>query len=69
MTFLISNAVGAIAWVATWVSVGYLAGDHIAAIYADVTRYAVYVAIAAVVVVLALGVIQLRRHRKRRADG
>jgi membrane protein DedA with SNARE-associated domain len=69
VTFLISTAVGAVAWVATWVSLGYLAGDHMAAIYADLTRYAVYVAIAAVVVVLALAAIQLRRHRKRLAGG
>jgi len=69
VTFLISSAVGAVAWVATWVSLGYLAGGHIAAIYADLTRYAVYVAIAAGVVAAAWIAIQLRRRRNRRADG
>ncbi|HUN32288.1 MAG TPA: DedA family protein [Trebonia sp.] len=69
VSFLISSAVGAVAWVATWVSLGYLAGGHIAAIYADLTRYAIYVAIAAAVVVAAWIAVQLRRRRKRRADG
>ena len=69
VTFLISSAVGAVARVATWVSLGYLAGGHIAAIYADLTRYAVYVAIAAGVVAAAWIAIQLRRRRNRRADG
>jgi membrane protein DedA with SNARE-associated domain len=67
VTFLISNAVGAAAWVATWVSLGYLAGGHIATIYADVTQYAVYVAIAAAVLVVALGAYHLRKRRRAAA--
>jgi membrane protein DedA with SNARE-associated domain len=62
-TFTTFNAIGAVAWVATWVSAGYLAGDHIAAIYADATRYALYVAIGAAVLLGAW--IGLRAYRRR----
>jgi membrane protein DedA with SNARE-associated domain len=64
-TFAIFNAIGAVAWVATWVSLGYLAGDHIEAIYGDITRYALYVVIAAIVLVVALIVRHLIRRRQR----
>jgi membrane protein DedA with SNARE-associated domain len=50
--FLFYNGAGAAVWVAVWVSAGYLAGDHINAIYRDATRYSAYV-LGAVVVVLA----------------
>jgi membrane protein DedA with SNARE-associated domain len=50
--FLVYNGLGAAVWVGVWVSAGYLAGDHINAIYRDATRYSAYV-LAAVVVVLA----------------
>jgi membrane protein DedA with SNARE-associated domain len=66
--FGISSAVGAAAWVATWVSLGYLAGGHIGTIYADVTRYAVYAALAAVVVAAAWLAYHLRKRRRSRAD-
>jgi membrane protein DedA with SNARE-associated domain len=66
--FGIFSAIGAVAWTGTWVSLGYLAGDHIAAIYADVSRYALYVAIAAVIVIAAWIALRLRqRARTRRA--
>lgn len=61
--FTTFNAIGAVAWVATWVSAGYLAGDHIAAIYTDATRYALYVLIGAVVLLGAW--IALRIYRRR----
>jgi membrane protein DedA with SNARE-associated domain len=48
-TFLIFNVIGACAWVATWLTLGYVAGDHIAAIYADVNRYFLYLLIVLVV--------------------
>lgn len=68
--YLISSAAGAAAWVATWVSLGYLAGGHIATIYANLTKYAIYLAIAAVVVALAWGAYHLRKRRRARAtDG
>jgi membrane protein DedA with SNARE-associated domain len=64
-TFTLFNAIGAVAWVATWVSLGYLAGDHIDAIYRDVSRYSLYVLIALVV---ALAAYITRRVMKRRSD-
>jgi membrane protein DedA with SNARE-associated domain len=50
-TFTFFNAVGACAWVATWVTIGDLAGDHIDTIYTDVNRYSLYVVIALAVLV------------------
>jgi membrane protein DedA with SNARE-associated domain len=50
--FLFYNGLGAAVWVAVWVSAGYLAGDHINAIYRDATRYSGY-ALAAVAILLA----------------
>jgi len=67
VSFLISSAVGAVAWVATWVSLGYLAGGHIVAIYGDLTRYAIYVAIAVAVVLAAWAGYRLRKRRRARA--
>jgi membrane protein DedA with SNARE-associated domain len=67
VTFTTFNVVGAVAWVATWISLGYLAGDHIEAIYTDVTRYFLYVIIA-VAVALAVWIgLRVRAARKRRA--
>ena len=37
-TFTFYNVIGGCAWVATWVSVGDLAGDHIGTIYPTSTR-------------------------------
>jgi membrane protein DedA with SNARE-associated domain len=65
LTFLIFNVIGACAWVATWVTLGYVAGDHIGTIYADINRYFLYVLIA--LVVLLAGYIGWRRLRRRRA--
>ena len=61
--FTVYNILGACAWVATWVSLGYLAGDHIAAIYTDVSRYALYVVIGAVVLLAAWLTFRVRRRR------
>lgn len=63
VTFMTFNVIGAVAWVATWVSLGYLAGDHIEAIYSDVSRYALYVIVAAVVVLAAWIALRLRLRR------
>ena len=61
--FLAFNALGAALWVATWTSVGYLAGNHITTIYDAVNRYALYLLGAIAVLIVAL----LVRHRCRRA--
>jgi membrane protein DedA with SNARE-associated domain len=62
--FMFYNAVGSVAWVAVWVSAGYLAGDHIAAIYKDTTRYSIYVLIAVVVVLAAYVAWRIVRRRR-----
>ena len=51
--FLFYNGLGAVVWVAVWVSAGYLAGDHINAIYRDATRYSAYVLAAVLVLLVA----------------
>jgi membrane protein DedA with SNARE-associated domain len=66
-TFAFFNVFGACAWVATWVSIGYFAGDHIDSIYRNVNRYSLYV--LAVLVVLLMAYITrrlVRRHRDGR---
>ena len=67
LRFLIYNAAGAVAWVAVWVSAGYLAGDHIEAIYKNVSRYAVYLLIALVVLLAAYLATRLARRKRRMA--
>jgi len=38
-TFTIFSLIGACAWVATWVTIGDVAGSDINTIYSDVNRY------------------------------
>ncbi len=61
--FLAYNALGAAAWVGLWVLAGYLAGDHIGAIYAEFRRDQKYVlgAVAAVTVAALVGWLRTRR--------
>ena len=61
--FLAFNALGAALWVGTWSAVGYLAGNHIQAIYTQANRYALYLLAAAALAIVALIV----RHRRRGA--
>jgi membrane protein DedA with SNARE-associated domain len=65
--FVLFNAIGASAWVTVWTTAGYLAGDHIDAIEAAISRYQWY-AIAALAVALA-GYLVRRRRRHRKAAG
>ncbi len=62
-TFAFFNVFGACAWVATWVSIGYFAGDHIDSIYSNINRYSLYVLV--VLVVLLLAYISWRLVRRR----
>ena len=66
LRFLVFNAIGAALWVGTWVSLGYLAGNHIATIYHYITLYSYYVLSA--LVVLIVGYIVWRRRRRRAAS-
>jgi membrane protein DedA with SNARE-associated domain len=62
--FVVFNAIGAAAWVGVWCTAGYLAGDHIAAIEATISRYQRYAIAAAILA--AAGYIALRVIRRRR---
>jgi membrane protein DedA with SNARE-associated domain len=65
--FVIFNTLGAVLWVVAWASAGYLAGDHITAIYDAVSRYSLYLLVALAVVVAALIIrAAVRRHRHAR---
>jgi len=64
VTFTAYNLIGACAWVATWVTIGDLAGGHIDAIYKDINRYAIYLLIALVVLLAAYIVLRVLRRRR-----
>jgi membrane protein DedA with SNARE-associated domain len=66
--FLFFNAVGSVLWVALWSSVGYLAGNHIGTIYADLVRYLLYLLIALAVLVAAWIARAVLRRRRRGAQ-
>ena len=68
LKFVAFNALGAALWVGTWVSIGYFAGQHISTIYNDVTRYSLYAAIAAVVLIAAWVTQKVRRHHRAKAE-
>ncbi|HXP56890.1 MAG TPA: DedA family protein [Streptosporangiaceae bacterium] len=62
--FIPFNALGAALWVGLWVSIGYLAGNHITTIYDQITRYSLYVLIAVVVAAVVLIAWRVRKHRQ-----
>ena len=64
--FVVFNALGAALWVGVWVTLGYVAGNHIITIYDQITRYSLYLLIALVVLVAALIARWLLRRRARR---
>ena len=61
--FLAYNALGAALWVGLWVSVGYLAGNHIVGIWEAAHRYELYLLAAVGVLIVALVVRYLWRRR------
>ena len=65
LRFLVFNAIGAALWVGTWVSLGYLAGDHITTIYHYINLYSYYVLIALAVLLVGYIAWRLRRRRRR----
>jgi membrane protein DedA with SNARE-associated domain len=62
--FLAFNVLGATLWVALWAPLGYLAGNHIGAIYATATQYSLYLLIALAVVLAAWLVRAVWRRRR-----
>jgi membrane protein DedA with SNARE-associated domain len=66
LKFLGFNALGAVLWVGTWAGLGFVAGTHMAAIYAEFERYKWY-AIGAIALVAGIVlVIRVRRRPGRR---
>jgi membrane protein DedA with SNARE-associated domain len=65
-TFALFNVIGGCAWVATWVTIGDVAGDHINAIYSVFSRFSVYLLIAAAVLLAGYVVRRVLRRRRRR---
>ena len=63
--FLAFNALGAAIWVGTWSAVGYLACNHLDAIYAQVKRYELYLLIALAALAVALIIRHLLRRRRQ----
>src|SRR5215472_13645478 len=63
--FVFFNAIGAALWVGTWVTLGYLAGNHITTIYHYITQYSLYALIAAVVLAATFIIWHVLRRRRR----
>jgi membrane protein DedA with SNARE-associated domain len=68
LKFLAFNALGAALWVGAWVSIGYVAGDRIDALYARFHEYEVYIGIAfGVLIATYIGYKVYQHVRKKRA--
>ncbi|MCW2686607.1 MAG: putative rane-associated protein [Mycobacterium sp.] len=67
LKFLAFNALGAVLWVCTWATLGYLAGENIVQIYAGFERYKWYVIGALIVIAAILIARRVRRGRARSA--
>ncbi|MFV8317941.1 DedA family protein [Mycobacterium sp. 23] len=63
--YLAYNALGSAVWVSVWVFAGYLAGNHIAALYAAFQRYGIYLlATCAAVAFAVLAGLAMRRRQQ-----
>jgi membrane protein DedA with SNARE-associated domain len=68
--FLVYDALGTALWVALWTSLGYLAGDHIVAVYDTLRRYQWYAVAALGALVVAYAALHItRRHRRSAGPG
>jgi membrane protein DedA with SNARE-associated domain len=64
--FLTFNAIGAVAWVGVWTSLGYLAGHHLSAVYDWIRHYQLYLLTGlGCLLVAGLVVLVLGRRRRR----
>ena len=66
--FVIFNALGAALWVGTWVTLGYVAGNHIGTIYHYINEYSLYALVAAAVLAATFIIWHVLRRRRRPAD-
>jgi membrane protein DedA with SNARE-associated domain len=66
--FVFFNAIGAALWVGTWVTLGYVAGNHINTIYHYITTYSYYALIAVVVLLAAYIILRVLRRRRLSAE-
>jgi membrane protein DedA with SNARE-associated domain len=64
VTFSVYNLVGTCAWVATWVTIGDVAGKNIDTIYKDINRYSIYLLIVLAVLLAGYIVLRVLRHRR-----
>ncbi|MFJ6775053.1 DedA family protein [Kitasatospora sp. NPDC091257] len=67
--FLPFNLLGAVLWTAVWGTFGYLAGANIGAVYRTALHYQVWFAVGLGVLVAAVLLRQVLRHRRRRRTG
>ncbi len=67
-SFLLFNAIGAVAWVGCWVTVGYVAGSNIGPIYRWFSRVAVYALVVLAVMVVVVVARRIVRRRRARAS-
>jgi membrane protein DedA with SNARE-associated domain len=65
LRFVVYNALGAALWVGTWVTLGYLAGNHINTIYHYITNYSYYALIVAAVLLASYIIWRVLRRRQR----
>jgi membrane protein DedA with SNARE-associated domain len=66
--FLAFNTLGAVLWVGVWAGLGYLAGNHITAIYEQIHRYQLYALLAIGTAFAALIIRHLLRRRRTPED-
>jgi len=66
--FLAFNVLGAALWVGLWAGVGYMAGNHITAIYTQVNRYSTYLLAGLGLLIVVLVVRAVLRRRRAKVD-
>ncbi len=52
--FAVYDALGAVLWVGTWLTVGYVAGDHIDSAYGAIRHYLIYLMVGAAILIVTI---------------
>jgi membrane protein DedA with SNARE-associated domain len=65
--YFVRDAVGGVLWVGAWLTLGYLAGDHVDKVYATVRTYQTYFVVAIAVLVIGLVAWYVARRIQRAA--